>query len=238
MSWTLRTLTNDFLATYKQINPEKKINFNQGLFWIVTIANRLKAQHIAKGTSQAFLNIFPEIELLEATTTTDEVVAGRKYIVIPKSIYDYTEDRGVSYISFGHDSDVCGRPGFTFSKFSRTTAAQAHRLYMRQREIPSLENVYWYRVDDKIYFLGLETFIGTYLEAGLFITFDPLSTIDIDAHFDFPDELIEVLQRRLYDLGKFVLLVPKDYKTDAIPSVETTNAAGQKLSSVNDPLFQ
>lgn len=236
--WTLRTLTNDFLTSFKQINPEKKVNFNQALFWITTIANRLKSQHIGKSNAQSYLHVFPEIPLQISETSDNTVVQQRKYIELPRQVYDYNYDKGINYIAFGHNSDVCGRPGFTFGQFTRITASEAHRLYLRSREKPSLENVYWYRVHDIIYFLGLEDFPGTYLEAGLFITFNNLADVDIDEAFDFPEELIMILQRHVYDLGRFVLLVPKDFKNDAIPETNTNNLAGQKLTSVNDPIQQ
>ena len=238
MNTTIRTVANDLLTSFRQTNPEKKITLAQAVFWVSHIANLLKGQHIKKSTSRRYLNVFPAVPIVSASSSSKNIVAGRKYVSLPAGIFDFNNDSGIDYVSYPQESDVAGRPGFTFGTFARTTLPESKRLYLNIHEKPSLAQPYFYVVNSNVYFLGLETYMGNTLEMGLFTTMDPLSTINIDAPFEFPDELVPILIRQVYDLGRFAMLIPKDFDNDSIPDIPGDGIAGQRMVSVNDPLIQ
>lgn len=236
---TIRTLANDFIAGFKQTNPEKEVSFAQAVFWILTIGDQLKSQHIDKTNSKSFVHIFPEVPIESETVAAKDDVPGRKFITLPATIYNFYNDNGIDYIAYGHDSDVCGRPGYTFNTFTRTTPSEAKRLYMRRRENPSVEQPYFLPVGDgKVYVLGLEESDIDTLEVGLFTSFDPLTSVDVDAPFDFPEHLKQILIRQLYDLGRFVMLIPNDFRLNAVPENSNPDLSTQKLISVNNEYMQ
>ena len=231
---TIRTIANDFIESFNQTNPEKLINFPQVVYWAAAIADQLRSQHIQKRNSKAYVHIFPEVPIEIETVAGKDSVPGRKFVTLPAIIYNFNDDKGIDYISYGHDSDVCGRPGFTYGSFTRTTPGESKRLYMKQMEVPSVENPHYMPLGDKkVYLLGLESSDVNSVEMGLFLTIDPIESIDIDAELELPDDLKYVIIRQLYDLGRFVFMIPEDNKNDGVQDVPK-DISTQKLVSVND----
>ena len=66
-------------------------------------------------------------------------------------------------------------------------------------------------------------------------TFDPNTICDLDAEFDFPQELYDILKRQLLDLARFGLAIPNNrtntgnYELDE----QEQGLPKQKLTSVN-----
>ena len=52
-------------------------------------------------------------------------------------------------------------------KFTRTSPTKMQRLYFRDEETPSPDNPYFYRLNDRIYLLGVEQINITEVEVGL-----------------------------------------------------------------------
>jgi len=236
----LRYIVNDIYTILEQTYDDSKIEFEHVLYHVLVIADRLKSQHIEKRDSGAFLHIYTDIQLTEDKTTINpDKIAGRKYIDIPHTIYDYDLDRGISYISYSSDADEFNPP-FTSVTFCRTTPAKSKRLYWTDEEKPSPSNPYFYRVNNRIYTLGIECINNPRVEIGLYNSFNPddyfklIVDCDLDSEFDFPDELIAILQRQVLDLGRFALLIPKDSRNDGDSELKESNVPTQKLVSVNE----
>jgi len=86
-----------------------------------------------------------------------------------------------------------------------------------------------------VYFLGVERISLDSVEVGLFSTFDPTTPPNLDEEFNFPNELIPVLQRQVLDIGRFVLQIPAERINDANMDYGASNIPKTKLISVNDP---
>jgi hypothetical protein len=175
-----------------------------------------------------------------ATTSNPNTIKGRKRIILPESIYDYNNDRGIDYISYWIEEEAGENcpPRFTSHTFTRTTPKQSERLYYDKDEMPSPSNPYFYRTGDSVYFLGIEKVNVREVEIGIFSTFDPLTEVDLDSPFDFPEELLMILKRQVLDLGRFSLMVPEERKNDGNADVNPGEIPQTKLVSVNDPLNQ
>ena len=116
--------------------------------------------------------------------------------------------------------------------FTRTSPSKAARLYFREDEKPLPSNPYFYRVGDRLYFLGTETLNLSSVELGLKTSFDPTDVnMDIDQDFEFPQDLLPLLKRQILDMGRFVLQVPEDLLNDGSGQVKPLPT--QKLISVN-----
>ncbi|RLI49125.1 hypothetical protein DRO61_05540 [Candidatus Bathyarchaeota archaeon] len=232
----LRYVVDDISKDLKQVADDKKIERAQVAYWVLMVGNRLKSQHIQKRDSGMFLHTYVGVPVEKvASSSNPNTVEGRKRIKLPASIFDFNKDRGIDYISYWIDDEVDCPPEFTNKTFTRTTPKTSAILYMDEYTKPSPSNPYWYLTGmEYVYFLGIEKVDVESIEIGLYSTFDPLTEIDLDAPFDFPEELLNVLKRQVLDLGRFVLQIPEERRNDGVSTTPAENIPTQKLISVND----
>jgi hypothetical protein len=162
---------------------------------------------------------FPSIDALVDPNT------GRNYCVLPASIYDIQDDKGIAYLSYAAQFDL-NSPTFTSVVFTRTTPLESRRLYMSEEEKPSARNPYFYTAGDRIYFLGCEQINLITVEAGLFTNLQAYDTaMDLDIELNIPQELIPSLKLEITGMGLFVAKLPQEYdervKQSAINTVTT-----------------
>ncbi len=235
MATPLRHIVDDLAKDFKQILDDKILQKAQIAYWVIYLGNRLRSQHIAKRDSGAFLSTFIVPVVVHTSNKNPNEVKTRKHIILPKSIYDYDKDKGIEFMAYYAEEieDAGGKPAFTRHTLTRTTQSESKTLYYSEYEEPGPENSYYYRVSDHLYMLGIECVDITQIEIGLYATLDPITEIDFDAPFEFPDELLIQLKRQVLDLGRFVLLIPEERINDGsnvIPPTVPTN----KLTSVNE----
>lgn len=236
MSTLLRTIVDDIVEDLKQTLDDKTIQPIQIGYWIVLIGNRLKSQHIGKRDSGSFLSVYDDVpvEKKSASKLPNEIKE-RKFIRLPRSIYDYDKDGGIEYISYCLEEPQEGcPPPFTNVLFNRTTPSKSGRLYFSKYEEPSPARPYFYVVHDYIYLLGIECVDIKSLEIGIYSTLDPITEIDLDAPFDFPDELLAILKRQVIDLGRFSLLMPEEKINDGANRLAGGGIPTNKIVSVNE----
>src|SRR5674476_84560 len=196
---TIRMVIYDLLNDFKQVYDDASLTPYKVFYWVSIFADRLRAQHIEKRDSGAFTVKFDNVPVLVETTT------GRNYFELPSAIYDFEKDGAIDYVSYPADMDLA-IPMWASVVFTRTTVANAMRLYFRDEEKPGPQNPYFYRQNKYIYLLGVEEINLTKVEVGLKTSLavaDP--NTDIDLPFDFPSELLPVLKRQLLDIGRFVM---------------------------------
>jgi hypothetical protein len=235
---TLRFIIMDPLETLKQTVKDREIQPVQMAYWAVVLMNRIKAQHIEKRSSGAFLTTFTSVPVVFPTATaTTNVVENRPHFVLPSVIFDFDMDGAVEYIAYTSDGSPGCPPEFTYVRFHRTTPSEAWHLYGDSYMQPGPDNPYWYRTQNIITLLGVEKIPIEAVEVGLYLPVAQVDQIDLDAPVEFPEELIQVLQRQLLDLGRWNLLVPKDRAADG--DFDPSNAVPtNKIASVNDPSIQ
>lgn len=221
----LRQIVFDLLRMFKQVYDDSDITPYQMAYWVIVHADRLRKLHIEKRDTGEYISIFDVSVSIDA--------AGRKYITLPLRIYDMDMDRAIDFIAY---EMLVGNnvPTYAIQTFSRTTPAKAKRLRYREEEMPSSANPYFYRIGDKAYLLGVEHLTLPTVEVGLITTLDPADVdLDLDQAFDFPQDLIPVLQRQIMDLGVFALTMPRDLNNDGTGDAATP-VAPRKLTSVNE----
>lgn len=235
MGTPLRHIVNDVEVDLRQVFDDKKIRRSQVAYWIVIVANRLRAQHIQKRSSGAFLTTFPEIPVLKADVPSDNLPRYRYYFDLPTCIYDFHNDRGIDYISYSVDAELEDElPPLTNVNFGRTTPKKLKGLYMNPHTKPSPKNPYFYRSGEKIFLMGVECLDIDSVEVGLFLTIPPITKIDLDEVFDFPEELILILKKQVLEMGRFALMVPAERVNDGDDDTKANQVPTSKLISVND----
>ena len=211
---TLRNVVNDILTVLKARYDDSKLTFNSVLYHTLIYANRLKSQHIEKRDTGLFTHTYTEVPVIFNAATN------RKYIELPHYIYSFDRDGGVKYITYHHDIDVC-RPGFTSTNFTRTTHSSSPVLYWTPEERPCPANPYFIMEFDKTLLLGIEDIDVKLVECGLLSTFDIndyfIELRKIDDLFDFPDELLSILQRQVLDVGRFTMMMPREINDNIQP---------------------
>jgi hypothetical protein len=231
---TLRLIVYDTLETLKQTVKDRDIQPSQVTQWAIILMNRLKAQHIEKRpTSGMFMTTFTNVPVITPTATqTTGIVENRKYSELPHKTFDFANDAAVRYVGYVSDGSAGCPPEFTFVTFSRTTPAAARHLYADPYTKPSPSNPYFYITEGLMTFLGIEKVPTPAVEMGLNLPIGPVTEADLDAPLQFPEELLQILQRQLLDVGRFQLSVPADRKDDGSFDPESAIPA-QKIASVN-----
>jgi hypothetical protein len=223
---TIRMVVFSLLSDLKQVYANADITPFKVFYWVMTVADQLRSQHIAKDNGGAFTERFIVDVLVDP-------VSGRNYFELPKAIYDYKDDGGIDYMSYAPEVDL-SLPAWSSSVFTHTTVGAAMRLYFRDEERPQPSNPYYYRTGSRVYLLGVEEINLKNVEVGLKTSLGPADlTIDIDTPLDLPSHLLPILEKRILDLGRFVMMVPTDKLNDG-SGWEQKNMPTQKISSVNE----
>lgn len=202
---TIRQVVFDVLRTVRENHPGAKVTVAQVAYWVILHADRLRRLQIGQAPTGRYMATYPSIDALV------DAVTGRNYCVIPASIYDIEDDKGIAYLTYKARLDL-NSPTFTSTPFTRTTPLQSRRLYMSEDEKPSASNPYFYTSEDRIYFLGCEQINLTVVEAGLYTNLLAYDTaMDLDIPLDIPQELIPMLKNELVSMGLFISKLPKEY---------------------------
>lgn len=230
----LRIIVDEIHTTIKQTFDDQNITRAQVAYWVICVGNDLLSKHVGKRDSGQFLNIFPVVPIQIASQSSSiDIVKGRKYVELPKNIFDFDKDEGIEYIAYSYDEDPECQPEFTRKVITRTSPEKAAWLYQNEYTKPSPKNPYWYRVNNLIYFLGIEKVPIDNVEMGLFMTIDPLEKVDFDAPFRFPQELMPTLRRFVIEMARYSFFFPQDRKNEGNDE-GSPGAQIPKIVSVND----
>lgn len=231
---TLRYLADAVQIQLKQLGDDRQVSFPLIVQWCGFFINKYRYQKGMQIDSGNYLAIYSNIPVVTATASTNpNIVAGRKYILLPEGVYDYDKDNGIDYISYP-DFDLTCMPSFAGVRFTRTTPSKAKRIYYGTYEKPSPGNPYFYRAGQEVvYLLGIETVNIPYLEAGLRTAYNPFYTGSLDDNLDMGEEAMDYVVKNVLDLGRFMLLVPQDRVNDADETNTQQTVPTQKLVSVS-----
>lgn len=232
-----KIVVDEIRETIRQTFDDKLVSRAQAAYWVIIVGNRLLGQHISKRDSGKHLSIFTSIPIEKvASSDNHNIIKGRKFITLPKNIFDFDKDGGVEYIAY-YDPDERCEPEFAKKVFQRTTPSELQLLNLNDMTKPSAKNPYWFLVEDGIiYLVGIEKTPARYAEIGIYATIDPLETIDLDKPFPFPQELLEQVKRQVVDLARYSFLFPgTDRSNDGDDTAsDTQNKTIPKINSVND----
>lgn len=181
------------------------------------------------------MTTFAEVPVSVSNDVGPNLVRYRKYFDLPESIFDFNNDAAINYISYSVDPELPNNlPPLVNVTFTRATPMELENLYKNEYTKPNHKNPYFYRSGNRIYLIGLECVDVKSVEAGLNLCIPPIQKIDLNAPFDFPDELISVLKRQVLDMGRFALLIPKERVNDGDDDVKGNQVPNNKITSVND----
>ena len=203
MNTTFRDFGNSILTVLKQKYDDSKVTMPQVLHWTSMVANRIIYQDVKKSLTNRYLNIY------EATILAD--AKGRKYIELPALIVDIDNDNGIAFINY---CDVSQCDDALPIQRVQAQEVKSGILSYSPYTKASLENAYFYRVGNKIFFKGLECVDVGCVEIGLRTLIDGASVCELDKELPFEMQLESVLYYEVLNLCKFAILVGEERYND------------------------
>lgn len=234
------------MATYRYVvyDLEKSLNssfddadftFNQILYWVTVVANRLRVQQNDLTNSDLFTSTFTNIQV-----HTDEM--GRKYIDLPVQVMNLPNNAGIVYITFNYETCKCEGPMFAQRFFQGVHLGEVQHLYLDDYTKPSIKNPYFYRVGHKIndvnvnriYLLGVECIDLVDIEIAVKASIDPTNICSLDDDIPLPDERIQELINEVLKLGKYIMLMPTEIVNDGEDMSKVTNQYSARGATLSD----
>lgn len=212
---TYRYVVYDLQKSFNASFDDADFTFNQILYWVQVVANKLRVQHNRITNSDLFTSTFSSVPV-----TVDS--KGRPYIDLPTQIMDLPNNSGVVYITYNTDTCKCSGPIFSQIWFQPTEIGRVQHLYLDEYTKPGPKNPYFYRIGDKvdgvsvnrIYLLGVECIPVKDVEIAIKSSLDPSAVCNIDDNISLPDELIGDLVTQVLQLGRFIMMMPSENVND------------------------
>jgi hypothetical protein len=198
---TYRYSLNDCKLALKSAFPDAEIPSNQILFWVRIAENFIMQRHLKVDVTGAYLTEFNTVPVV--TTTSPNL---RKYVVLPASVLDLTNDTGIVYVAYQNNVLQNEQVFFQWCE-----ADEIQTLDWMPLEAPSTSNPYAYRVGNNIYLLGVEALTIANVQIGMYAAVDPRTDyVNIDSPMAINEEQIISLRDIVLDLGKYMLMIPKE----------------------------
>lgn len=212
---TYRYVIYDLDKSFNAAFDDADFTLNQIMYWVMVVANRMRLQQTVATNTDLFTSTFNNVPVLTDTK-------GRKYIDLPAQIMDLPNNSGVIYITYNEETCHCEGPAFAQVWFQGVNLGSVQHLYLDEYTKPSAKNPYFYRIGDRvdgvkvnrIYLLGLECIDVVDLEIAIKATLDPRQLCSLDDEIPLPDEMIQDLMMQVLQLGRFVMLMPKENIND------------------------
>jgi hypothetical protein len=222
---TYRYVVYDLQKNFNSTFDDADFTFNQILYWVMVVGNRLRVQQTLANNSDLFTSTFNDIPVLTDSN-------GRKYIDMPVQIMDLPNNSGVVYITYNEETCNCEGPTFAQVWFQGVNVGSVQNLYGDEYMRPSSTNPYFYRIGHKIdgagvnrlYLLGVECIPVKTVEIAVKSSLDPKKLCDIDEEIPLPDEMIQELVMQVLQLGKFIMMMPKENVNDGADETQPNTA--------------
>jgi hypothetical protein len=222
---TYRYVVYDLQKNFNSTFDDADFTFNQILYWVMVVANRLRVQQTLANNSDLFTSTFNDIPVL-----TD--ANGRKYIDMPVQIMDLPNNSGVVYITYNEETCNCEGPTFAQVWFQGVNVGSVQNLYGDEYMRPSSTNPYFYRIGHKVdgsgvnrlYLLGVECVPVKTVEIAVKSSLDPKKLCNIDEEIPLPDEMVQELVMQVLQLGKFIMMMPKENVNDGADETQPNTA--------------
>ena len=227
---TYRYVVYDIEKSLKKTFDDADITLNQILYWVMVVANKIRAQHDSVTKSELFTSTFCPVPI-------EEDSKGRKYIDLPTQVMDLPNNAGIVYMSYNVETNCCSGPAFAQTFFQPVNVGEVQRLYMDEYEKPSAKNPYFYRIGDRIngidvnrvYLLGLECVDITDLEIAIKSTLNPKQICNLDDELPIPEELVQDLIMEVLQLGRFVMMIPEEAENTGEDETQMQNYRAPKV---------
>lgn len=235
---TYRYVVYDLQKNFNATFDDADFTFNQVLYWVMVVANRIRIQQVIATNSDLFTSTFNNVAVNSDSK-------GRKYIDLPTQVMDLPNNAGVIYITYNEGTCKCEGPAFSQVWFQPVNIGSIQNLYGDEYTKPSSKNPYFYRVGheidgvgvNRLYLLGIECVPVNDVEIAIRSSLDPKKLCNIDEEIPLPDEMIQDLMMQVLQLGRFIMLMPKENVNEGTDNAEL-NTSMYANRAVNLPQTQ
>ena len=232
---TFRNLIGSVQVELKKTLDDSSPSLAQIAFWCTFFINKARSMKVQQESTGRYKTIFPNVPILIPTVSTTNLIAGRKYIILPKNILDLPNDGGIDYICYNDFAGAC-LPSFVGGMFERTTQNEAESLTYSPYTYPKPDKPYYYLISQNIcYLLGLECITVPSLEVGLITSFDPFTDCVMDENMDLDEAQVADVYNSVLSLGRFSLIVPENKTNTATDNTTSEEAPKQKITPITQP---
>lgn len=232
---TYRYVVYDIEKSLKKTFDDADITINQILYWVMVVANKIRAQHEGIAKSDLYTSTFSDVAIQEDDK-------GRKYIDLPTQVMDLPNNAGIVYISYNMETNCCRGPVFAQTPFEPVNVGDVQHLYFDKYTTPSPKSPYFYRIGDKyngvdvnrVYLLGIECVDVEDLEIAVKSTLNPKTLCNLDEEIPVPDEFIQSLIMEVLQLGRFVMMIPEERENTGEDEVQMQNYRTPKVPESQD----
>jgi hypothetical protein len=218
---TYRYVIHDLQKSFNAAFDDADFTLTEILYWVMVVANRMRVQQTMATNTDLFTSTFSSVEV-----KTDS--KGRKYIDLPVEIMDLPNNSGIVYITYNEETCKCEGPSFAQVAFQGVNLGSVHHLYLDEYTKPTAKDPYFYRIGDhidgvkvnRIYLLGVECIPIKDIEIAVKATLDPKTLCNLDEEIPLPAELIQELMMQVLQLGRFVMMMPKESINDGTDESE------------------
>lgn len=236
---TYRYVVYDIEKSLKKTFDDADITFNQILYWVLVVANKLRFEQNLSTNSDLFTSTYCDVDVQVGDCDS------RKYIDLPTQIMDLPNNGGIVYITYNIETCKCDGPPFAQIFFQGINLGEVQHLYLDDFTKPSAKNPYYYRIGDKVngvdvnrvYLLGLECIDVDSVEIAIKSTLDPAKICNLDDEIPLPDERISDLITEVLQLGRFVVMMPEERVNigEDVAEIQTYRTPKVPVSTQVDP---
>ena len=226
-----RYVAYDLEKSLKKTFDDSEIAFGQIVYWVMVVANKLRAQHYLSTNTDLFTSTYSSVPI-------HKDVKGRKYIDLPTQMIDLPFQKGMKYICYNIDQET-EENGYSFAQvfFQPTFTGQVQHLYLDEYTKPSHTNPYFYRIGqnvdnvsvDRLYLIGIENLPITDVEVAMLSTLNPNFLPNLDDEIPLPDELVLDLMTQILNLGRMILMIPDERKNDGSDETKVGNLPNPQM---------
>lgn len=228
---TYRFVAYDLEKSLKKTFDDAEITFAQVVYWVMVVANKLRAQHYLQTNTDLFTSTYSSVPIHKDNK-------GRKYIDLPTQMIDLPFQKGMKYIAYNIEQET-EENGYSFAQifFQPTFTGQVQHLYLDEYTKPSRINPYFYRIGqyidnvsvDRLYLIGIENLPIEDVEVAMLSTLNPNFLPNLDDEIPLPDELVLEVITQILNLGRMILMIPDERKNDGSDGTKVGNLPNAQM---------
>lgn len=211
---TYRQFVYEVLESTKLAHATARMTLPQVIYSCQLAINTIMEQHLSKMRhySDAYLQIFDVNVTLDAG-------GGWYHFDLPAGIFDFDMDKGIDFVTYTRKSN--GK--WLCNKFTRTTPKKLTRYKKSPYEKPTPDNPYFYRVNNKVHLVGVESLMLTTVTTGLLVTANINLEQDLDAIIPLDEPHLAYARMMVEDLIRFGMAITPERENDGSDLAERYN---------------
>lgn len=207
---TIRDLLEDVKATLGLGIDDAEWDDGSIIYNIGVAYDKIKGQDLKRGSrSGESASDMTDVSTFLVPLLTDTTY-NRRYFQMPGPAFDVPVNGGIEYLAY-YRPDIPPNcpPEVARVQYQATTWRELALLYADPLQKPSPERPRFIRAPNQTWVFGQSPQV-TQVELGLYLSFSPLDSIDLDAQLNLPVHRVFDLRRMVLAQGNWLMLQPQE----------------------------